>query len=217
MMRIRDRSTGIEEDPVVNRGIRLNLKWLLPVTVLVLGVALLAACGGDDDTTTPTDVATTAPAGESPTATSGASPTLAVTPPDIGSFCDLVTPEEADVALGEFVTGFPCGTLNGQWQADSGIYLRLEPGSAEDLEAGAEMEGVSGEPVTGIGDEAAWFFGVQGPSHHFDSDETVSLGVLTLRQGEVYLRVMLNLPAVDSAAQREIAKGVAATAITRLP
>lgn len=192
------------------------MKWLLLATVLALGAALLAACGGDDDgsddaTTTPTDVETTAPAIETPAAT------LAVTPPDIGSFCDLVTPEEADVALGEFVTGFPCGTLNGQWQADSGLYLRLEPGSAEDLEVGAEMEGVVGEPVTGIGDEAVWFPGVQGPSHHFDSDETVSLGVLSLRQGDVYLRVMLNLPAADSAAQLEIAKGVAATAVDRLP
>ena len=203
---------------MVNRGIRLSLKWLLLATVLAVGAALLAACGGDDDTTTPTDVATTptdaatpAPASDTPAAT------LVVTPADIGSFCDLVTPEEADIALGEFITGFPCGTLDGQWQTDSGLYLRLEPGSAEDFETGAEMEGVVGVPVAGIGDEAAWFFGVQAASHHFDSDETVSLGVLSQRQGDVYLRVMLNLPAVDSAAQLEIAKGVAATAVDRLP
>ncbi len=201
---------------MVNRGIRLNLKWLLLAALLALGAVLLAACGGDDDgpddaTTTPTDVATPAPASDTPAAT------LVVTPADIGSFCDLVTPEEADVALGEFVTGFPCGTLNGQWQAASGIYLRLEPGSSEDLEAGAEMEGVAGEPVTGIGDEAAWFPGVEGPTHHVFFDDTVSLGILSFRSGDVYLRVMLNLPAVDSAAQLEVAKGVAATAVDRLP
>jgi hypothetical protein len=45
----------------------------------------------------------------------------------------------------------------------------------------------------------------------------VSLGVLSLRQGDIYLRVMLNLPAVDGAAQLEIAKVVAARAIARLP
>jgi hypothetical protein len=206
-----------EEVRMVDRGIRLNLKWLFLVTALALGAALLAACGGDDDTpaddatTTPTDVATPAPASETPAAT------LAATPADIGSFCDLVTPEEADIALGEFVTGFPCGTLNGQWQADSGIYLRLEPGSSADLEAGAEMGGVEGEPVTGVGDEAAWFDGVETPTHHVFFDDTVSLGILSFRSGDVYLRVILNLTAVDSAAQLEIAKGVAATAVDRLP
>ena len=210
---------------MVHRGIRLNVKWLLLVTVLALGAVLLAACGGDDDdqaptdvaTTAPADVATTAPAGESPTDTTGASPTAANTPAEIGSFCDLVTAEEADEVLGEFVTGLPCGTLNGQWQADSGLYLRLEPGSAEDLEAGAQMEGVAGEPVAGIGDEAAWFDAVQVRSHHFASNEIVSVGVLSLRQGDVYLRIILNLPAVDGAAQLETAKSVAARAIARLP
>lgn len=207
---------------MVHRGFRLSLKQLLLVTVLALGVALLAACGGDDDDQAPTDVATTAPAdSDSPTGTGGASltasPTAATTPAEIGSFCDLVTAEEADEALGEFVTGLPCGTLNGQWQADSGLYLRLEPGSADDLEAGAEMEGVAGEPVSGIGDEAAWFDGVQFTSHHFAFNDTVALGVLSLRQGDIYLRIMLNLPAVDGAAQLEIAKGVAAKAIERLP
>lgn len=210
---------------MVHRGFRLNLKWLLLVTVLVLGAALLAACGGggDDDDEAPTGVATTAPAEESPADLGGASPTgqpsptAATTPPEIGSFCDLVTAEEADEALGEFVTGLPCGTLNGLWQTDSGLYLRLEPGSAEDLQAGAEMQGVAGEPVSGIGEEAAWFDGVLFPSHHFGFDEEVALGVLSLRSGDFYLRIMLNLPAVDGAAQLEIAKGLAAKVIERLP
>jgi len=135
----------------------------------------------------------------------------------VGSFCDLVTADEADEALGEFVTGLPCGNLNGLWQTDSGIYLRIESGSAEDLQAGAEMEGVAGEPVSGIGDEAAWFDGVRVPSHHFSFEDTVALGVLSLRSGDFYLRIMLNLPAVDSADQLEIAKGLATKVIVRLP
>jgi len=52
---------------MAHRSIRLNLKWLLLVTTLVLGGALLAACGGGDDPfEVPTDVAATTPAGETP-------------------------------------------------------------------------------------------------------------------------------------------------------
>ncbi len=82
---------------------------------------------------------------------------------------------------------------------------------------GAELEGVLGEPAPGIGDEAVWFDGVQLPSHHFDFEDIVTLGILSLRQGDVYLRIMLNLPEMDSAAQLEVAEGVAALAIPRLP
>ncbi len=150
---------------MANRGFSLNVRPLLLVAAVALGAALLTACGGGGDSDGPTATATTAPAGENPTATdaggaspmatAGVSPTAETTPAQIGSFCDLVTPDEADDALGEFVTGFPCGTLNGQWQTDSGLYVRLEPGSAGDLLAGAEMEGVAGELVAGVGDKAA--------------------------------------------------------------
>ncbi len=208
------------------RRVAATLVAVLALTALVA----LTACGGGGDgeeevaATTPGETPTQAPTVEQPTATPGgptptaaASPTAATTLPQIGSFCDLVTPDEADEALGEFVTAFPCGTLNGQWQTDSGIYLRIEPGSPEDLRAGAEMEGVAGEPVPGIGDEAAWFDGVRVPSHHFNFEETVALGVLSLRHGDVYLRIMLNLPAEDSATQLEIAKGLAVKAVERIP
>ena len=130
-----------------------------------------------------------------------------------------MTAEEADEALGEFVSAL--ASVNGycNWQTDSGIYLRIEPGSPEDLQADGEMEGVEGEPVPGIGEEAAWFDGVQVPSHHweFEEEEIVTLGVLSLRQDDVYFRVMLNLPEVDSSTQLEIAKDLAAKALERLP
>ena len=215
--------------PVVSTPTRRRVAPTLVAGLALAALAALTACGGggEEEPAAPTpagETPTQAPTVEQPTATPGgptptaaASPTAATTLPQIGSFCDLVTPEEADEALGEFVTAFPCGTLNGQWQTDSGIYLRIEPGSPEDLQAGAEMEGVAGEPVPGIGEEAAWFDGVRVPSHHFNFEETVALGVLSLRQGDVYLRIMLNLPEVDSAAQLEIAKDLADKAIQRLP
>jgi len=59
---------------VIYRSFRLSLKWLLLVAALVLGGALVAACGGGDDPfVVPTDVATTAPAGETPADTDGPS------------------------------------------------------------------------------------------------------------------------------------------------
>lgn len=109
------------------RRVAATLVAVLALTALVA----LTACGGGGDgeeevaATTPGETPTQAPTVEQPTATPGgptptaaASPTAATTLPQIGSFCDLVTPDEADEALGEFVTAFPCGTLNGQWQTD---------------------------------------------------------------------------------------------------
>ena len=132
------------------------------------------------------------------------------------SYC-LLDAEEVDVLLDEFVTGFPGGNLNCTYQTDSGRYLRFEPGIPEDLRVDAGLGGVEGESIAGIGDEAAWFDSVEATSHHFDFDETVSLGVLSLREGNVYLRTILNTPELDSEAQLELATEVAALAITRLP
>lgn len=206
------------------------MKWLIAMLVFLLVAALALACEEEEAavatpspaiTVTATPQAT--PSGEAtptPEATpEGRTPTAAASPTAKINWCDLITPEEADEALGEFVSA--TASVNGycNWQTDSGIYLRIEPGSPEDLQARAEMEGVEGEPVPGVGEGAAWFGGVQVPSHHwdFEEEEIVTLGVLSLRQGDVYFRIMLNLPEVDSANQLEIAKGLAAKAIERLP
>ena len=198
-----------------------------PTLVAVLALAALVAltaCGGggggeeEPAATTPAgETPTQAPTVERPTATpEGRTPAAAVSPTASFSLC-LVEPEEAAEALGESVTAFPGGNLNCTYQTESGIYLRLELGSPEDLQAGAQMEGVVVAVVGGIGDEATWFDGVRVPSHHFDFEETVALGVLSLRQSDVYLRIMLNLPEVDSSTQLEIAKGLAAKAVKRIP
>jgi hypothetical protein len=205
---------------------RTHLKLGLLLAGLLVLAALTACGGGGDGEEEPT---ATTPAGETPTQAptvesstptpEGRTPEAAASPTARIDLCDLVTAEEADEALGEFVSAL--ASVNGycNWQTDSGIYLRIEPGSPEDLQAGAEMEGVAGEPVPGIGEEAAWFDGVRVPSHHweFEEEEIVTLGVLSLRQGDVYLRIMLNLPEVDSSTQLEIAKDLAAKALERLP
>jgi hypothetical protein len=200
MMRIRDRSTGIEEVPVVNRGIRLNLKWLLLATVLVLGAALLAACGGDDDT--PADDATTTPAGESPADAGDASTADATTPSEITSLCDLVTPDDVKDVMGASVSDssefkdVSCG-----YSTSIGP-LNIERGSAGDFEEGVGpfLTGDLGDPVPGIGDEAAWF------------GNSMSVG-----KGDFYFQIRLFDTEVDGKSQLEVATELAIRAVERLP
>ncbi len=173
------------------------------------GLVLLAACGGDDDDAAPTDGATTGPAGESPADTGGASPTAATTVSEITSLCDLVTQEDVEEALGESVTGATeFMDVSCTYSIASGS-LNIGRGSQEDFEVGGGVFGTGdlGEPVPGIGDEAAWFF--QG-----------ALNVLSVRQGDFYFRITLKNPPeveVDSATQLEIAKDLADKAVERIP
>ena len=200
----------------------MALRTVALVSILVL--IIVVACGGnggDEEeptaTTPPGAAATDTPADEVPTQLPEGNTAVATTAPTARFSLCLLEPEEADEALGEFVTGFPGGNLSCTYQTDSGIYVRFELGSQDDFQPDAEFEGVAGERVAGIGEEAVWFVGVQVPSHHFDFEEVVTLGVLSLRQDDVHLRVMLHLPALDSATQLEVATGLAGVAISRLP
>ncbi|MBI2912935.1 MAG: hypothetical protein HYY03_03345 [Chloroflexi bacterium] len=190
-------------------------KRAAPALVAVLALAALVAltaCGGggggeeEPAATTPAgQTPTEAPAVERPTPTpEGRTPTAAASAAARINWCDLVTPEEADEALGEFVTGIlDLANRYCEFETDSEVFLRIEPGSPEDLESGAEIEGVRGETVSGVGEEAAWFDGEP--------------AVLSVRQGDVYLRIVLNMPDATRAERLEIAKGLAATAAERLP
>lgn len=192
------------------------------VLVNIVIAIIIVACGGGGEEQEPTatmppgETATDTPITDSPTQpleedTPAAAPAAANF-----SLC-LLDAEDADQALGEFVTGLPGGNLNCTYQTESGSYLRIELGSPDDLQPGAELAGVGGEPVPGVGDEAVWFEGVEVQSHHFDFDDRVTLGVLSLRQGDVYLRIMLHLPDRDDLAQQEVVTGAAAIAISQLP
>ncbi len=205
------------------------------IVIIIIVVVALAWGNGDDGgeeavqaspspameepaATTPAgETPTEAPTVEQPTATpEGPTPAAEASPTEAEiDSSNLVTFEEVDEALGEFTTGGPCGPLFCQYETESGIYLRIEQGSPQDFEAGAElidfrvpglaeaMQGVKGEPVPGVGDEAAWFDG--------------EVAVLSVHEGNAYFRIVLNLPDVDSAAQLEIAKDLADIAIQRLP
>jgi len=204
---------------MVHRGFRLNLKWLLLATVLALGAVLLAACG-DDGFGLPTDVATTTPAGESSTDTGGVSPER----PDVDAVdCEpLFTLEEVDNALGWSIGDDrpgPILTARGEvcqhrLLADQDVFVQIQPGEPGDFEPGASVIGVSGEPVAAVGDEARWFGGE-------DSEAGGDVGALSVRQntslGAIYFRIFVGRPDLDSAAQLEIAKTLALSALPRFP
>ncbi len=193
----------------VRRTRRLRRSAPILVALLALAsIAALSACGGGDDeeesgATTPAGE-TAAPDGSAPEAT--ASPTAATTLPEITSLCDLVPVEDVEEALGESVTGsnefkdVSCG-----YSTASGG-LNVERGSQEDFEVGIARGGDLGEPVPGIGDQAAWF-----GFSEFGND-TLAVG-----KGDFYFQLRMNLADLDSAAQLEIAKGLAARAVERIP
>jgi hypothetical protein len=191
----------------------------VPTLVAVLALAALAAltaCGGEDEpaAATPADeTPTQAPTVEQPTPTPGgvtpeaaASPTGATTLPEIGSLCDLVTLEDVEEAVGQSVTDTR--------DRDTACLYSIAPRDVVQIELGTQQifeEGIYGpyaasgrEPVTGIGDEAAWF-GLVAPFF------------LSVHQGDLYFQVRLDLREEDSETQLEIAKALAAIAVERLP
>lgn len=168
------------------------------LAALALAALLLAACNSGGGGETPTVVETEELEGE-------ATPTGATTLPEITSLCDLVTAEDVEEALGE------SATLAAEFKDVSCAYttasggLNIERGSQEDFEVGEGpfRTGDLGEPVPGIGDQAAWFGEGQ--------------NILAVGKGDFYFQLRMNLPDLDSAAQLEAAKDIAAKAVKRIP
>lgn len=198
------------------RVVSTPTRWrVVPTLIAVLALAALAAltaCGGDDEP------AATIPAGESPTQAptaeqptptpEGATPEAAASPTAEINWCDLVTPEEVEEALGQSVTDTEeRGSVACRYMtAPSNIAVQIEQGTQQIFEEGiyGEYAASGREPVPGIGDGSAWF-------------GKVAPFFLAVRQGDFYFQVRLDLPEVDSETQLEIAKELAAIAVERLP
>jgi hypothetical protein len=195
----------------------LKLGLLLAVGSLA-ALAALTACGGDGGgeegpaATTPAgETPTQAPTVEQPTPTpegvtpeAAASPTGATTLPEIGSLCDLVTQEDVEEALGQSVADTRDLDTACRYSIAPEDVVQIELGTQQIFEEGIYGPDAPREPVSGIGDGAAWF-GEVAPRY------------LAVRQGEFYFQVRLDLSEVDSETQLEIAKALAAIAIERLP
>ena len=198
-------------------------RTLVLALALTSPLALIACAGpGPGGGTSPSTRPTLVPVARPPTPTPAAPTPAALASPtdgtglpaggasprtDLGSLCDLLTPDEADEALGEFVTGILdlSQGLNSycEYETDSDSFLRIQLGAPSDFEAGAQLAGVAAVPVPGVGEAAVWFGG--------------EMGVLSVRERNSYFRLVLNLPGTDAAAQLAIATGLAARVIERLP
>jgi hypothetical protein len=131
----------------------------------------------------------------------------------------LITDHEVDDALG--VTGLPSMMRFAGGEAcrealalDGEVFIEILPGGPGDFEPGASLIGISGQPVSGVGDEALWFGGTT-------AEGGGNVGTLSVRQdtslGVLHFRITLGRPDLDSTAQLEIAKNVALSALPRFP
>ena len=215
----RPRIAGLSASSLQGRFLRVvstPRRWrVVPTLVAVLALAALAAltaCGGDDEPAAATpagETPTQAPADEQPTpAPDGVTPEAAPSPIPGINWCDLVTPEEVEEALGKPVAEtYELGDLTCRYNIAPRDTVQIEQGTQQVFEEGiyGEYAAAGREPVSGIGDEAAWF-------------GRVAPFFLAVRQGDVYFQVALNLyEEVDSETQLEIAKELAGKAIERLP
>ncbi len=183
---------------------KLVVGWAIAAAA---GLVLLSACGGGDGGEGTSPEGTSPPAQETEAPGVTAEATAATSLPEITSLCDLVTQEDVEEALGESVTSstefkdVSCG-----YATASGNSVNIERGSQQDFEVGVGpfRTGDLGEPVPGIGDEAAWFGGAALPQ-------------LSVGQGDFYFQIRMNPPERDSAAQLEVAKGLATKAVARIP
>jgi hypothetical protein len=93
------------------------------------------------------------------------------------------------------------------------IYVAVESGSATDFEAGIDIGGVVGEPLSVLGEDAVWFEGVPVTGTSAAAHEA---GILAVRTGEAYFRLVLALPDVEFGDQLGIAKRLAINALVTL-
>lgn len=147
--------------------------------------------------------------------------------------CELVTDEEADAVLAPYRDRHPATqdevlVIGSAQEVDlrnsdeqtcqklilAEIYLMVQQGSPDDFTAGAEKEGVPGEPVPGIGDEAMWFPGVPYQGRFTAPHEQAILGIM---YRDAFLRIVLALPDTNEDELLGVATGLAQTALARLP
>ena len=191
------------------------LSWAIAGYAALVLFALIAGSGDSSRPSLPTGNIPTAPTSSD---TSQATQGQDFERPDFEQLdCGpLLTTDEIDQALAdtnwlEISHGESC--LN-RLIADAEVFVQIGPGHPNDFQSGAELIGVTGEPVPDVGDLALWFGGPQ-------AEGDGSAGALSVAQqtalGALVFRVVISRPDLDSAQQLELAKALALSALPRFP
>ena len=94
------------------------------------------------------------------------------------------------------------------------IYVTASMAAGTDFGPDAQIDGVDGSPISGIGDEAIWFADVPGGGSFAAPHDT---DIVAVRWGRAAYRVVLALPDLSPSEQRDAVTALALTALTRLP
>ncbi|MCP3994282.1 MAG: hypothetical protein GY722_04340, partial [bacterium] len=94
------------------------------------------------------------------------------------------------------------------------IYVTAAMAFESDFELGAEIADVTGQPISGVGDRAVLFEDVPGGGSFASPHDTV---IISVRSGKVMFRIIIALPDLAPAEQRDAIGYLALAALTRLP
>lgn len=182
-------------------------------SLIVIGVVAILAFGGDDETP---------PVASEPSTTAVAT-TEGAPGPDVPPIqaCSLLSDADVEAALGladlDFVDRglMTVGAREGcTWRnvrdgdTVDGLAVQIAPGEPDDLAPGATYNDLAGTPVDGLGVAATWFGG--------DDAGIISVAEVS-RFGYIFARVLVQRGDVDDAQRREIAAGLATSALLRMP
>lgn len=191
------------------------------MSLLLVGSMVLGSCEGSDSTGSSHpdvgDQGTTTLASVESTEAAGTDELGPGIPPL--DCVNLLTFEEVFDALGgndvnaDFDWGFisysKSEVCRDTLASDEAYFVEIGPGSPDDFNAGAELNGSVGEPVDDVGEGALWFGGV------------AEQGAISVRKGTEYgtlhFRVAVGRPDADEAMLQHLAIELANAALPRFP
>ena len=149
------------------------------------------------------------------------------------NLCDLVSDSDAEALLAPHREGRagaqdPLLALNNSGLVDltqpgesecsklifTEIYVKAATTAETDFDSGADIAGVAGVPVDGLGDAAVWFAAVP---HSTPFSAPHEIGVMAVRWGRVSFRIVLALPGLNADETFAAARRLSRKALGSLP
>ncbi|MDX1448342.1 MAG: hypothetical protein R3246_04690, partial [Acidimicrobiia bacterium] len=154
-------------------------------------------------------------------------------PPVEADLCELISDDDAERFLGPHREGRPgardevfgggspkvvdlseSGDTFCQKLITTEIYVTASMSSESDFDGSARVDGIVGEEVPGVGDQAVWFADVPGTGSFASAHDT---GILAVRRDAAMFRIVVALPDLDSESRQDAAVQLALAALNRLP